>query len=588
MTTQLSKSVNDSVIRRLAGSDTYQRGADYFAHGHVVGSKQVGDSLTAHVRGSKQYTVELSVDEGILDYQCDCPAGSDGNFCKHCVAAGLEWLKQASGKKTRAAKRATLTEAAKILESQEKEALVALVMGWAKDDPQFRDRLLLYASKQLSPEAAVDAIRAAFDKAARLRRHLGDRETRAYARHVAQAIEPIEQLLADGRAAAAIELAESALSTLLSSLDRTDDSDGYVQAQLERLEDIHLQACREAPPDPRKLAKSLFRFEMDPESEIFYRALFTYADILGEEGIKAYREMAEAEWAKVPARTSKDHWIEMGSNSRIRQIMKSLAEFLGDTQYSIEILSRDLSDPHKYLKLAQAYSDAGRYDDALRVAKEGVNAFPNAGRGLSDFIAEEYHRQGRHEEAMQLVWDQFRGMPLFQNYLNLERHAKKANAWREWRERALGEIRNRIAQAKADRADRNGQSWSWGSVDHSAIVEILLYEKRFDEAWSEAQEGGCTHPLWLELAKAREEEHPADATAIYMKYVEPAIILADSRYDEAVELLVKTAAAMNRMGRREEFEAELERLRMKHCKRPKFLKLLDQRRNELYLKAQPA
>jgi uncharacterized Zn finger protein len=587
---ELSKAVNDSVIRRLAGEEAYQRGADYFAHGHVLSSEQHAESLAARVRGSKQYTVNLNVEDGILDYDCDCPAGSEGSFCKHCVAVALYWLKQVSGKakKPRAAKRATLTEAAKILQSQEKEALIALVMDWAKDDPRFRERVLLYASKQLSPEAAVDAIRTAFDKAARHRGYLRYRQTRAYARRVAQAIEPIEQLLTDGRAAAVIDLAESALTTLLASVERTDDSDGRVREQIDKLEQIHLLACREARPDPQKLAKTLFEFEMDPRSDGFYKLVFNYADILGEEGIKAYREIAEAEWAKVPARTSKDRWIDAGSNFRIRQIMESLAELSGDSERSIEILSRDLSHPNKYLELAQAYSGAARHDDALRVAKEGMNAFPNADRGLTDFVAEEYHRRGRHDEAMRLIWDQFCGQLHLQSYIKLEQHARKANAWLEWRERALTEIRSRLARAKADSAAQKLRTSSWFRVDHSPLVEIFLYEKRFDEAWHEAQEGGCSYVLWLRLAEAREADHPEDAAPIYLKYVEPAIVLANSQYDEAVDLLVKAAAVMNRMGRREEFQAELERLRTKHRKRPNFMKLLEQRRNELYLNAQPA
>jgi uncharacterized Zn finger protein len=37
----------------------------------------------------------LAVDNGVPDYACDCPVGSDGAFCKHCVAAALARLHRA-------------------------------------------------------------------------------------------------------------------------------------------------------------------------------------------------------------------------------------------------------------------------------------------------------------------------------------------------------------------------------------------------------------------------------------------------------------------------------------------------------------
>jgi uncharacterized Zn finger protein len=35
--------------------------------------------------------VRLWAEDGLV-FSCDCPLGLDGEFCKHCVAAGLAWL----------------------------------------------------------------------------------------------------------------------------------------------------------------------------------------------------------------------------------------------------------------------------------------------------------------------------------------------------------------------------------------------------------------------------------------------------------------------------------------------------------------
>src|SRR5712691_3862330 len=92
----LTGSINNAVIRRLADAQSYQRGLAYSSHGHVESLEDRDESVRAVVRGNQDYTVTLAADEGVLDYSCDCPVGSDGNFCKHCVAVALAWLKRAA------------------------------------------------------------------------------------------------------------------------------------------------------------------------------------------------------------------------------------------------------------------------------------------------------------------------------------------------------------------------------------------------------------------------------------------------------------------------------------------------------------
>jgi uncharacterized Zn finger protein len=67
MGTELSRSINDAVIRRLAGAPSYQRGLDYFSNGHVESLEDRGASVRAVVRGNQDYTVTLTADDGVLD-----------------------------------------------------------------------------------------------------------------------------------------------------------------------------------------------------------------------------------------------------------------------------------------------------------------------------------------------------------------------------------------------------------------------------------------------------------------------------------------------------------------------------------------
>ena len=162
----LSRAINDAVVRRLADAQSYPRGLDYFSHGHVESLVDGDDGVRAVVRGNQDYTVTLAADDGVLDYSCDCPVGSDGAFCKHCVAAALAWLNREAGPakspKRGKPKEITLVDAGKILRAEDKESLVGMMLDWAKDDDRLHERLILYAARRSGPDTGATAVRRAF------------------------------------------------------------------------------------------------------------------------------------------------------------------------------------------------------------------------------------------------------------------------------------------------------------------------------------------------------------------------------------------------------------------------------------------
>src|SRR5713226_6902579 len=141
----LAGSINDAVIRRLADAQSYQRGLDYYSHGHVESLEERDGSVLAVVRGNQDYTVTLAADEGVLDYSCDCPVGADGTFCKHCLAVALACLNRSARPARRGkAKAITLADAGKILQAEDKDTLVRMVLDWAKNDDRLHERVILY------------------------------------------------------------------------------------------------------------------------------------------------------------------------------------------------------------------------------------------------------------------------------------------------------------------------------------------------------------------------------------------------------------------------------------------------------------
>ena len=584
-THNLHRLLLEPVVRELVDARTYQRGSEHFLSARVSALDYDGDDdiVEALVRDEPDYDVTLSVDDhGELESDCACPVGINGAFCEHGVAVALAWVNRPGAPKPKTSKvrpaakekAPTLAAAAKVLLFEDKEVLIKLLLEWAKNDKQLRERIILHAARRSGPTTAIAAARAAFEKAAYVRgsRGLDYGEVRSWAKGVQDAVDPFEQLFHDGYPAAVVELCEWALAVLANIIEGADDSDGYMGAISDRLEGLHFQACVEARPDPVALAGRLFSWEMRNEFDIFYDAFHRYREVLGPEGIAAYVALAEQLWSQVPAGETGNH----PSGYRISRFMKTLAEESGDIDRLVAVIGRDLTSSARYVEIAEAYRKAERDDEALEWAEKGLQAFPvRSDHRLRELVCEEYHRRGRHLDAMNLVWGQFFTLPVLPNFRLLEQQGKiTPELWPDWRERALGELRSRIAVAKAKPVGR------FGTVpDHSSLVEILLHEGDLEAAWREAKEGGCSKQLWLSLARARENAHPEDAAPLYLALARHAIsLVGNGKYEPGVDLLNSAAANMSRLGKSAEFSREMQLLRAQYKAKRNLIKLLDERR----------
>ena len=89
MSDRLSSVLNEAVIERLASPRSFGRGVGYFQEGRVGPLRAGAERVSATVQGAADYTVKLRAGEDGLRFSCSCPVGTDGAFCKHCVAVAL-------------------------------------------------------------------------------------------------------------------------------------------------------------------------------------------------------------------------------------------------------------------------------------------------------------------------------------------------------------------------------------------------------------------------------------------------------------------------------------------------------------------
>jgi len=88
--TTVQQAFGRRALQKLAAGRSFERGVAYAEAGRVRNLKAGEDVVIATVRGSRAYRVRLWVGNGGPSFECDCPVGEEGSFCKHCVAVALE------------------------------------------------------------------------------------------------------------------------------------------------------------------------------------------------------------------------------------------------------------------------------------------------------------------------------------------------------------------------------------------------------------------------------------------------------------------------------------------------------------------
>jgi uncharacterized Zn finger protein len=575
--------LSSGILREYADGSSFARGEAYFNAESVSNLEEYQGKVVAKVSGTRDYRVKLwAEDEDELGYDCTCPFADEGNFCKHCVAVGLAYIANRNGEfkpKLNGKKPSkTLDGIKKYLETQGKSELVEMLMQQVLDNETLRGQLLLITAQSNPKRIDMKAFRKELERAFEPYDFddYGHYRGRNNSHNIENVVKSIARLLADGHSETVIDLSEYGLKLASEAMNYVDESDIDIEDAIEKLREYHLAACEQTTPDVEKLAQRLFDWEVSDSFDIFYDVAKTYADVLGEKGLQFYRELLEKEWEKLPVLKPKEPKSHDGNRWRITIMMESLAK--GDIEKLVEIKSRNLSSQYYYYEIAEIYRENKKYDKALEWAERGVSDFPEDERldpRLGEVLANEYHRRGRHDEAMQIIWKQLKDNSDFSNYGNLKKHADKVkpkSTWQPWREKALDLIRQKIIAEKTKRV----HSLYFDSFANSLIVTIFLHEKLPEEAWQEANKNGCSEDLWLKLAKIREKENPTDSLRIYRERIEPKIKETNNQaYEQAVKWIKEVKRLMSQLDQESEFKRYLVTLRINYKIKRNFIKLMD-------------
>lgn len=564
-------------LESIADRRSFERGVLYAANGRVGKRTATESSVKAKVRGSSSYQVKLSLDDGEPGFECSCPVGMEGRFCKHAVALALV-VTEATADPDQQAE--AVLDIRAYLGGLDHEALVELLVERAAEDEHFDARLRMSAARAIEAAPPIAVFRHALDEAFVVGDYVGYREMYGYATNIESVLDSLRELLDDGQAEAVIALAEHAVDRAEDAVGYVDDSDGWMSTIAERLQELHYEACRAAKPEPVALARTLFERERHSgDLDVFHGAASTYAKVLGKKGLAEYRRLAQEEWDALPSLAPGQEERSYSSQRfRITQIMETLAELTGDVDAVVDVLARDQSSAYQFVRIAELYTKAGRYDDALAWAEKGLALHGGSDSRLVEAAAAEYHRAGRGADAVRVAWDAYDASPALRTYRQLAEQATRAGLWPDWHETSLALLRERIAHKDRKPARGRATRWAAPGVDSSTLVEVLLHDGDVEQAWAEASAAGCRRDLWLKLAGLREAEHPLEAIPIWQGEIERVIDAKNNQaYAEAIDLIIRVRRLMRAADCEADFPPYTAKLRTQHKPKRNLMKLFDER-----------
>jgi uncharacterized Zn finger protein len=559
-------------LQSLGGRSTFERGMQYAVGGRVSKVSTTSEGATASVRGSVRYDVELWVDDDEAGFVCSCPVGGEERFCKHAVAVALVVTDAVVADEAPAAESAEPADEVDLgtyLRGLDHDALVELLLDRAADDDLFDGRLRMAAARTGAGTVASGPFRQALENAFATDGFVGYREAYDYVSGIDSVLDSLGQLLDDGHADAVRVLAEHAAELAEQALGYIDDSDGGMSGVAEHIRDLHLAACEASRPDPVALARNLYdRERHEGDLEIFFGAARAYADLLGATGLAEYRRLAQDEWDELPPLGPDDERSWSSRRFRLTNIMLTLADLSGDVDAVVAVLAHDQSSAYQFVKIAERLQAAQRYDEAMEWALRGLALHGFGDDRLVDVVAEEHHRAGRPEQAVDVLWSAYAASPGANTYQRLAQHASRVGLWQDRHERALALLRERIGSKSRDRY----------GPDNSTLVAVLLLDGNPEQAWVEAKAGACGRGQWLELARLREADHPDDALPIWREEVDREIAAMNNQsYASAVATMERVGRLMSAAGRGADFGPYVAGVRDAHRRKRNLMKLFAER-----------
>jgi tetratricopeptide (TPR) repeat protein len=428
----------------------------------------------------------------------------------------------------------------------------ARLAGWLADladsDSAIEKRLRVYQA-QSDPRA----LRAALGKLLRAPRFLDWRRSRAFARE----LDPVVDILSDIAAsdpANGVALFEYTLMRMFKIYEQCDDSGGDIG---ERMQDIagRFLKCLALQPSGVARAKSLLALQrVDGWDLLPVKKIWP---LLDETGRTAYAAAIEAEFRALSPHTQENRAARWSAEFGAVHRMEALAEARGDVDKLIEVLARDLTSGYAYERIVAVCEKAGRAREAMQWAERGLRAHPDW-RGMRALVARQYDRAGLADEALELLWQDFKRELSINAWRCLQRAA--GHQWPKYRERALDHVTSRERMLPD------------GRRDVSLRVTLLLADGDAGAACQLGEQHVLSPHVLDLLARATAESHPQSAAGFLRRSVDAGLPRVTARDYAAIANQIAQVMALAPGSASRDW---LNEIRTAYRARRKFMALLD-------------
>ncbi|WP_298653696.1 SWIM zinc finger family protein [uncultured Proteiniphilum sp.] len=442
-----------------------KRGLQYYREGHISHIEELGaGEYEASVEGSEDYTVNLTIRNGIVeDYRCDCPYDM-GPVCKH-IAATLFYLQKdyididnipVSKKKISVTssqpKKETIPEQIEeILTALSDNDLKGFIRQACKSDKEFRFRFLtkfayINAPASASKEFYKSQIQDLADVYSGQYGFIAYREVGEFSRAVSEMLDDSRRNIENKKYKDALSVIFAVLEEVTPVLNSADDSGGYIGGCIE-------EAIR--------LLDTLVDENMDESLriDIFNQLVTTYGsgkldgwdwkfDLISF-AIRLLKTSQEKE--QIKAIINKIKPTGKSWDWDYRKAQELMQELLLKTESEgavIQYLKENISNPDFREKLIGEAIRAKDYQYALELTHDGIAKDDKEFSGLADkwreYQLDIYQKRGDNENTIRLaryfVMNRNGYSQSLKYYYDLLKKTIPADSWDKYLENIIAEI----------------------------------------------------------------------------------------------------------------------------------------------------
>jgi uncharacterized Zn finger protein len=561
--------ITESDIAAHVGSNSFQRGQDYFRKGAIYNQRRQGMILKAKCQGSQVdfYTQEVIFGKnGLKSAQCSCSVGESGT-CKHIAALLLTWLDAPHSFQE-------IESVNAVLERHTKPELITLIKRMLIQAPELElllERPTLDESgiqSLLDPKAIRQQAKQAFRGFDRYREWGSQREV---FRNLQPLLNLAQDYLSRTDAASAEIIYRTVVEEVLEHDDfMMDDEEGHLIGLLHDCS-THLGECLALGIDAAfrqgilQVLFNIYRWDVNAGG---VGASDPIPDIFSQSTAIQERKQIVA-WV----REAIPHGNEWNDNYRRQVFGRLLLQLEGSTL-----------DDEAYLEICRQTGRTGdlverllqlqRVDEAIHVARSAEDytllglteifvRFDQARQAetliaerldttrdtrLVRWLIERANLRGDLAGALTLVERLFWMSPRVDHYVEMRTLAKSLGQWDELYSSTLSKLKK--------------------EKQHSFLTSLYVNEGEIDLALKTLEEVPQTwgiSQLQIEVAEAAQEQYPRESIRLFIEVVERLINQRGrENYAQAAGHLAEVRTIYHRLGENETWYALITRLREQH------------------------